>query len=480
MFSSDEAQARAEVPSGGGGTGARSIRELQEFVRIPSVSADPARTVDVERCAGWLAQRLKRAGLTTVRIVPTAGHPIVVARWQGAPGKATVLIYGHYDVQPARVEDGWRFPPFAAVVKDGHLYGRGASDDKGQMFTHVTAIERLLRANGTLPVNVVCLFEGEEEIGSPNLVPYLSRHREALAADFAVVSDTRMLSPDQPALTRSLRGQLALELEVLGPSHDLHSGSFGGAVHDPAQALCEIVARLHDGAGRIAVPGFYDRVRRHSRSARSAIMRHAASDASVLAEAGASTPWGESGYTIAERLALRPSLSVTGLVSGHTGQGPKSVIPARALAKLSFRLVPDQEPEEIAHLVRDYIASITPPTVRSTVHGQFAARPATIDPNHPAMRAAARAYARVFRRRPVLIASGGTIPAVSEFARILGIPTVLMGFASPGEAAHGPNEKFSLRNFHRGILTSMAFLGNLGGLRRADLRAGAQKRNAFA
>jgi acetylornithine deacetylase/succinyl-diaminopimelate desuccinylase-like protein len=437
--------------------------ELQAFVRLPSVSVDPARRDDVTRCAAWLAAQLTRVRLQRVRVMPTQGHPIVYGEWTGAPGRPTVLIYGHYDVQPPGAAREWTFPAFGGQIHDGFLHGRGASDDKGQLFTHVKAIEALLASRRRLPVNVKCLFEGEEEIGSTHLTPFLERNRRALRADAAVMSDTRMLGPDRPALTYSLRGQLALELDVRGQPHDLHSGNFGGAVHDPLQALCEIVARLHDRDGRIAIPHFYDRVRRWSDAERDYLARTGPSDEAVLREAGATVPWGEEGYSIYERLTLRPSLAVTGIQGGHSGPGPKGVIPTRAVAKLSFRLVPDQNPAEIERLVRRFVAAVTPPTMRARLRTHIRSRPALIDRRHPAMRAAARAYRRVFGRTPTWVRSGGSIPIVAELRRVLGVPTVLMGFASPGDSLHGPNEKFSLRNFQRGILCSARFLEEMAG-----------------
>jgi acetylornithine deacetylase/succinyl-diaminopimelate desuccinylase-like protein len=440
----------------------RFTAELQAFVRIPSVSSDPRRAGDVRRCGTWLASQLCHTGLTRVRVLPTPRHPIAYGEWLGAQGKPTILIYGHYDVQPAEPLTDWKFPPFGAEIRDGFLHGRGASDDKGQLFTHVKAIETLLKTMDRLPVNVKCLFEGGEEIGSPSLTAFLARNRRALKADTAVMSDTRMVGPDQPALTYSLRGQLALEIEVRGPSHDLHSGNFGGAVHDPLQALCEIVAKLHDERGRITIPGFYDRVRVWSGTERDYLARTGPSDQEILGETGAPTDWGERGYSVYERLTLRPSLAISGLRGGHGGEGPKAVIPCAAAAKLSFRLVPDQEPAEIERLVRSFVARVTPPTVRVAISTHIRSRPALIDRKHPAMRAATAAYRRVFGRAPLWLRSGGSIPVVNEFQRLFGIPTVLMGFASPGDNLHGPNEKFSLKNLQRGILTSIAFLEELG------------------
>ena len=436
--------------------------ELQAFVRIASVSGDPARRNDVTRCSGWLASQLRRAGLQRVRVVPTKRHPIVYGEWTSATGRPTVLIYGHYDVQPAEPVREWTHPPFGGEIHGGFLHGRGASDDKGQLFTHVKAIESLLAHVRRLPVNVKCLFEGEEEIGSTNLVPFLERNRRALRADAAIMSDTRMVDPDQPALTYALRGQLAVELNVEGQRSDLHSGNFGGAVHDPLQVLCEIVARLHGRDGRIAIPHFYDRVRRWSNTERDYLARTGPSDEAVLREAGATEQWGERGYSVYERLTLRPSLAVTGMYGGHTGVGPKAVIPRLAVAKMSFRLVLDQDPVEIERMVRAFIGRIAPPTVRITMKTHIRSRPALIDRKHPAMRAAATAYRHVFGRDPQWVRSGGSIPVVSEFRRVLGIPTVLMGFASPGDSLHGPNERFSLKNFQRGILTSVRFLDEFG------------------
>lgn len=450
----------------------QAVQQLQDFIRIPSVSSDPQKARDVKRCAKWLAQHLHTIGLHRVRVLPTGGHPIVYGEWLGATGKPTILIYGHYDVQPAEPESEWKIPPFAGIVRDGFIYGRGASDDKGQLFTHIKAIEALLRTTRHLPVNVKCLLEGEEEIGSPNLLPFIQRNRRALQTDAVVMSDTRMLSQDQPALTYALRGQLALELEVHGPDHDLHSGNFGGAVHDPLQALCEVIARLYDRTGHIAVPGFYDKVRRWDNSERRYLAQTGPSDADILHEAGASTAWGEQGYSLYERVTLRPSLAITGIRGGHGGVGPKGVIPCQAIAKLSFRLVPDQEPAEIEQLVRRYIERITPSTVRISVKTHTSARPVLLNRKNPAMRAAAAAYRRIFGQEPVWLRSGGTIPVVSQFQDVLGIPTVLMGFASPGDNLHGQNERFSVKNFHRGILTCMAFLEEFGHLSQHTRKQG--------
>ncbi len=439
----------------------RFVSELMELIRFPSVSAQPTQANATKQCAAWLAQHLSQIGLEQVQVVTTPRHPLVYAEWVHLPDQPTVLIYGHYDVQPADPLAEWHTPPFEPVVRGHHLIGRGASDDKGQMFVHLKALESYLQTTGGLPVNVKCLFEGEEEIGSPNLAPFLARHREMLAADLAVLSDTRISALDRPALTYSLRGALSVELEVTGPRQDLHSGNFGGAVHNPLQALCEIIASLHDANGRIAIPGFYHRVRKVSAEERTYMARNGPADAELLRDAQAEQGWGEAGFTGYERTTIRPSLSVNGITGGYQGRGPKSIIPAGASAKLNFRLVPQQDPHEIEQLFRAHIAHVTPPTVRTTVRTDFMAKPAGMPRHHPALRAASQAYQQGFGVMPTFLRSGGTIPAVNLFQEVLGIPTVLMGFGLPDDRIHGPNEKFDLRNFARGITTSMHFLAEV-------------------
>jgi acetylornithine deacetylase/succinyl-diaminopimelate desuccinylase-like protein len=448
------AYAQAERP--------RFLAELQKFIRFPTVSAQSKHAADIERCARWLAGHLRNIGLERVNIFPTPRHPVVYAEWCRARGEPTVLIYGHYDVQPAEPFNEWRTPPFEPTVRSNNLYGRGASDDKGQLFTHIKALEACLKTRGRLPVNVKCLFEGEEEIGSPNLKPFLQRNQRKLAADVAVMSDTRFLAPERPALTYALRGGLSLELEVSGQQTELHSGNFGGALHNPLQALCEIIAKLHDREGRIAIPGFYDRVRRWGEAERAFMARQGPSDAQFLRDARARQGWGERGYSLYERVTIRPALSVTGISGGYQGPGVKAVIPARAVAKLNFRLVPDQQPREIEQLVRQHLCQLTPAAVRSEVRTHLLARPALINRDHPAMRAAAAAYQRGFGAAPVFLRSGGTIPVVNALQELLGLPTVLLGFALPDDRLHAPNEKFHLPNFYRGIETCLWFLELIG------------------
>jgi acetylornithine deacetylase/succinyl-diaminopimelate desuccinylase-like protein len=444
----------------------KSLEELKEFIRFASVSAQPRHADDTAKCAVWLADHLTGIGLEQAQVIPTARHPIVHAEWRHAsPGIPTVLIYGHYDVQPAEPLEEWRSSPFEPLVRGDNIYGRGADDNKGQMLAHVKAIESFLKTAGALPVNVVCLFEGEEEIGSPNLGSFLVSNRSALAADCAVVSDTQIPGPGRPAITYALRGNLSVELEVRGPSRELHSGRFGGAIHNPLQALCEIVAKLHDNQGRIGIPGFYDRVRPWNVRERTYMRDVGPSDATVLRAAGAAKAWGESGYSLYERTTIRPALTVSGIVGGYQGPGVKAAIPAHAAAKLNFRLAPDQDPHEIDQLFREFILMITPSDASTRIRTLLCNEPALIDRDHPFLRAAGRAYHRAFGGPAVFLRSGGTIPIVGLVQKILEIPVVLMGFGLPDDRIHAPNEKFHLPNFGRGIETSIWFLAEMGAQR---------------
>jgi acetylornithine deacetylase/succinyl-diaminopimelate desuccinylase-like protein len=434
------------------------LEELKEFIRFPSVSSDPKHAGAIKACAEWLAKHMRQIGLQQVKVIPTKRHPIVLGEWKMAAGRPTILIYGHFDVQPADPLDAWHSPPFEPTVRGDRLYGRGASDDKGQLFIHLKAIESLLKTAGRLPVNVICLFEGEEEIGSPNLPAFLARNSCRLRADLAVVSDTRMLGPNRPALHYAERGALSAELEIIGPSHDLHSGNFGGAVHNPLQALCEILGKLHDPNGHIAIPGFYDRVLPLTASERRYMRQAGPKDQEILRDAHAEHAWGESEFSLYERTTMRPSVSINGIVGGYQGPGGKAVIPSRAAAKLNFRLVPAQDPDEITQLFRKYVEQNAPSTVDCKVRAGHGAKPVLINPAHPAFRTAARAYQRVFRVAPVFLRSGGTIPIVNAFQRFLRMPTVLMGFALPDSQFHAPNENLHLPTFERGIATSIWFL----------------------
>lgn len=448
----------------------RFVRELIDFVRVPSVSAQPGHAQDVRAAAQWLASELRRIGLEDVRVCPTARHPIVYAQWLHAANRPTIIIYGHYDVQPAEPLTAWRSPPFAPVVRGSNLYGRGACDDKGQLYAHVKALEAYLQTLGRLPVNVKCIFEGEEEIGSPNLKQFIMRNRTALSATGAVISDTRMLGPNRPALIYALRGGLALELEVRGPAGDLHSGTFGGAIHNPLQATCEMIAALHDRHGRVAIPHFYDQVRTWSAAERAAMAESGPTDDEIRLSARLPhrlRTLGERGFSQYERTTIRPALTINGLDGGYRGTGGKAVIPTVARAKLSFRLVPDQEPDTIERQFRAYLAAIAPPTVDVDVSVQSRSQPALIDQRSAVVAAAVTALRRGFDAEPVFVRSGGGIPVVNTFREVLGIPTALMGFALPDDRIHAPNEKFYMPNFYRGINACIWLLAAL-----ADKQAG--------
>ncbi|MBI5671306.1 MAG: dipeptidase [Chloroflexi bacterium] len=440
----------------------RFRQQLFELLRIPSISTDPQRVADVQRAAQWVADDLRRIGMQRVDIMPTAGHPVVYAEWQGAGENApTVLVYGHYDVQPAELEAGWTSDPFEPVIRDGRIYARGSSDDKGQAFAHVKAAESLL-ATGSSPVNLKFLIEGEEEIGSPNLGAWVREHRDLLRADVCVISDTSILAIDQPSICYALRGLAYMEVEVWGPKQDLHSGGFGGMVHNPAQALAEIIAALHNPDGSVAVPGFYDDVLPLSDDERAELQRSAAPESYWRDMTGVPQFWGEPAYALHERVGGRPTLEINGFVSGFYGAGSKTVLPAKALAKISCRLVANQNPRRIFELVRDQIARLTPPTVRSEVRLIAEAFPAMTDPREPAIQAASAAYEKGWGRRPLFERGGGTLPIMADLQRELNVPVVLLGFGLRSDGAHGPDEHFSVEMFHKGIDTAIYFFEELG------------------
>ncbi|MFO7321819.1 MAG: dipeptidase [Chloroflexota bacterium] len=434
------------------------LEQLKELIRIPSVSTNPENAGDVRRAAEWLAADMRRIGMD-VEIVDTPGHPIVYGEWLGAgPDKPTVLIYGHYDVQPAERETGWDTDPFEPVIKDGKLYARGSSDDKGQMFAQLKAVESLLLSDAKSPVNIKFLAEGEEEVSSLHLGEFVTANRERLKADVCVISDSGILAKDQPSIVYSLRGLTYMELHVQGPDKDLHSGGFGGGVHNPAQALCELIAALHNPDGSIAVPGFYDDVLPLSAQEREEIKKTDWTEEEWLRITGVPQVWGEAGYSLRERIGARPTLEVNGLLSGFTGEGAKTVLPAKAMAKISCRLVANQSPQRIYELVRDYIAQITPPTVRSEVRLLHTGEPALVDLNSPAIQLAITAYEKGWGKTPVFVREGGSIPIVADFQRELGLPVILMGFGLDTDGAHGPNEHFDIEMYYRGIDTAIYFL----------------------
>jgi len=436
----------------------RHLSQLKDFVRIPSVSADPGRRNEVERCAAWLAKCLERAGLET-EVTPTSGHPIVRAQWVHARDRPTVLIYGHYDVQPPGAASEWRSPPFEPIVRGGNLFGRGASDDKGQLFAHVSALESILRATGRLPVNVLCVFEGEEEIGSPSLLARLAYDPSKFGADLAVVSDAPGLGADCPAITYGLRGMLTLELEVRRPGGDVHSGIFGGAVPDAMQTLCSVIASLQDQSGRVAVPGFLDRVVIPGLRERAFMARMGPSDTDILRIAGVDQTIGEPGFTVYEQTTILPALTVTRISDERAGS-----VSSIARATIDIRLVAEQRPDEIETLFRRHVAASAPIWARARVSARARVPPVTVDRSHPAMHAAAEAYVRGFRIEPSFLRLGGTIPIVSGLHHYLGIPVLMMGFALMDDRMHAPNEKFHLPNFFRGIETSIWFLSKAGAI----------------
>jgi acetylornithine deacetylase/succinyl-diaminopimelate desuccinylase-like protein len=438
------------------------LEQLKDWLRIPSISTLSEHKADVRHAAEWLRAHFMLMGMTHAKVFETPGHPIVYAEWLGAPGAPTVLVYGHYDVQP--VDDPgkqWLSHPFEPVVRDGKLYARGATDDKGQTFTQMKAVQSLL-ATGQMPVNIKFMVEGEEECGSINAYAFVEEHTDLLAADVVVISDTHILGPDRPSIAIGLRGMTYMEVEVCGPSRALHSGVYGGIVHNPAQALAEILAALHDSDGRVAVPGFYDDVVELSAEQRAALAQVPFTLERLERETGLTVPWGEAGYELHERLGIRPTLEINGLVSGWTGEGSKTVLPDTALAKVSCRLVPNQDPLKILQLVRQRVAALTPPTVRSEVRLLHTGNWAVVDPQSPYIQAAARAYEFGFGAAPVYLREGGSIPIIGTFQKALGTPAVLLGFGLPDDNLHAPNEKFTLSNFYRGMKTAAYFYQQVG------------------
>jgi acetylornithine deacetylase/succinyl-diaminopimelate desuccinylase-like protein len=443
----------------------RFRQELFDLLRIPSLSGDPAHAEDVRHAAEWLAEHLNGLGAENVAVKSTAGHPVVYGEWLGAgPSKPTVLVYGHYDVVPAAIEDGWDTPPFEPVEKDGKIYARGATDDKGQLFIHVKAFEAYKQAGDGPPVNLKFLLEGEEEVSSPNLRPFLEDNLDLLKADVCVISDSSMTSIDEPSVMHSLRGMTYIEVEVEGPNDDLHSGFYGGAVHNPALALVEILSKLHYPDHSIAVPGFYDDVVPLTEAERAEVAKTDMSDDQLKQATGVPAVWGESAYTIRERVSARPTLEINGLLSGWTGPGPKTIIPGKAMAKVSCRLVGNQDPNKIYEQIKRYVESITPSTVKVDVRLLTTGKPALIDFTIPEMQAAARAYEIGWGATPVFTRGGGSIPIVADIYNLMKMPVVMMGYGLDTDGLHGTNEHFSIEMFHRGIETAIVYLEELAQL----------------
>lgn len=436
------------------------LAELFDFLRFPSVSTDSRHRDDVRRCADFLMAKFTSMGFAA-QLHETPGHPIVVARSAPRDDRPTVLVYGHYDVQPVDPLDEWDTPPFEPTLVGDKIYARGATDNKGQHFAHILGVEETLKQHGELPVNVVFLLEGEEEIGSPHLAPFLADHRDELRCDVCAVSDTGMIGPGIPTLTYGLRGIACLEFTLRGPARDLHSGVYGGAVPNPATEIARIVASLHDAEGRVRIPGFYDRVVPLEAWEREMWSSLPDGDAATLDETGAPALWGEAGYTALERRWGRPTAEVNGIGGGYQGEGSKTVIAREAMAKLSFRLVPDQDPEEILRLASQHLEKVCPPSCRIEVDLGHTGPAYVMDPHSRHGLAAQRALARAFSGEPRLIREGGSIPIIQAIHDTLGVDSLLLGLALPDCQIHAPNENFTVTNFEAGIRLNRALLEEL-------------------
>lgn len=437
----------------------RFLNELKSLLRIPSISTLPEHAPDCRRTAETLVAELKRIGMENTRLIETGGHPLVYADWLHADAKPTVLIYGHYDVQPTDPLDEWLSPPFEPVERNGNLYARGGADDKGQVFMQVKALESLLAADGKLPLNVRVLLEGEEEVGGEGIAEFVASQPAQLKADFALISDTEMFAPGLPTLCVGLRGMIYTEIEVRGAKTDLHSGMYGGAAPNPFVALAQIIARLKDEQGHILIPGIYDDIIPPS-PAELATWRSLPFDEEHyrIAEVGSSQLVGESGYSVLERTWARPTLDVHGMPGGFTGAGAKTVIPAKAQAKISMRLVPGMTPAKTFELYKKYVQQLVPAGIELSVRLIHSGDPSLVPVDNPYIQAATRALHEVWQKDTVFIRSGGSIPIVGDFDRHLGIPSVMMGFGLPDDNIHAPNEKFNLHNFELGIRSLIRFL----------------------
>jgi acetylornithine deacetylase/succinyl-diaminopimelate desuccinylase-like protein len=440
----------------------RYLEELKAFLAIPSISALPEHAGDVKRCAEWCVGEMERIGLQHVKLLDTPGNPVVYGDWLNAPGAPTILFYGHYDVQPVDPLELWESPPFEATIRDGEIYARGSADDKGQVFMHFKAIEAHLKQNSKLPVNMKIILEGEEEVGSVNLDDFIRAHKDDLAADVVVISDSGMFGRGVPSICYGLRGLVYFQLDLRGSSTDLHSGSFGGAVANPAFVLSQVLAQMKDRGGRIRIPGFYDDVVPLTEEERKAWATLPYNEKKYKKDFGIPKLFGETGYTTLERTWARPTFEVNGLLSGFTGEGAKTVLPAVAMAKVSMRLVPNQHPDTIADLFDAHVKAITPKTVELKVTRMHGGKPWMTAYENPFVQAAARAIEKGFGRPPVFTREGGSIPVVSTFQEELGLPSVLFGVGLPDENAHAPNEKLDLSNFHNGIIASAYLYDEIG------------------
>ena len=448
--------------------GERFVEELKALLRIPSISTTPERAGDVRKAAEFVAEGLRSAGMENVRLIETStadrqGHPLVYADWLHAEGKPTVLCYGHYDVQPPDPLDEWKSPPFEPEERNGNLYARGAVDDKGQMWMHVKALESLLKSEGKLPVNIKVIVEGEEEVGGEGIAAYVREHGDVLKADAALVSDTEMFAPELPTLCVGLRGMIYTELEARGAATDLHSGMYGGAAPNPFVGLAQIVAKLKDEDGRISIPGFYDGIEEPTGEELTAWKSLPFDEEHYRAtEVGSTQLTGEPGYSVLQRTWARPTMDVHGMPGGFTGAGAKTVIPAKATAKISFRLVPGMKPDAIFEKYRKFVEQIAPRGLQISVRMIHSGEPIVVSTDNSYIHAAAAAMKQVWGKDTVYVRGGGSIPIVGDFVRELGIPTVMMGFGLPDDNLHAPNEKFHLANFHHGIESIVRFFDLVG------------------
>ncbi|MBK9228040.1 MAG: dipeptidase [Ignavibacteria bacterium] len=442
------------------------VEELKEFLRIPSISTNPENRDDVRNCAEYVGKRLNEIGLENVKIYETELHPIVYGDWlKAGEDKPTILIYGHYDVQPVDPVELWTAPPFEPVIRGGNIFARGATDDKGQVFIHMKSIEAHMKNNSSLPVNVKFLIEGEEEIGSVNLDKFIESNKDLLKCDYVVVSDTSMFGEEIPSICYGLRGLAYMQVEVTGPNRDLHSGSFGGGVDNPINALAHIITKLKDDKGKILIDGFYDDVIDLSEKEREEYSKLPFNEAQYKEGLEIDEVFGEEGYSTLERVSARPTLDCNGIWGGFQGEGAKTVLPSKAAAKISMRLVPNQHPKKIEKLFTDYVNKIAPKTVKVKVKDLHGGMGALTPLDSPAMGAAVIAIKKAFGKDPLFTREGGSIPVVNVFQTILGAPTILLGFGLPDENAHSPDEHFNLKNFHRGILTAAYYLDELSKLK---------------
>ena len=437
------------------------VEELKDFLRIPSISTIPENRTDILNAANFVADKLRTAGLSRIEIYRTENHPIVYGEWLGAPGKPTLLIYGHYDVQPVDPIELWTNLPFDPVVKDGKIWARGATDDKGQVYVHIKSVEAFIRTYGSLPINIKFLVEGEEEIGSESLESFLEQNKEMLKCDAVLVSDSSLYAPGLPTITYGLRGLSYLEVEVTGPNKDLHSGTYGGAVPNPINILAEMISKLHDKNGKITIPNFYNDVVKISKKERSNFSKLKFSERQYKKEIGVSELPGEKGYSILEKVWARPTLDCNGIWGGFTEPGAKTVIPSKASAKISMRLVPNQDPKKVAKLFTKYFKSIAPGSVKVSIKNLHGGYPVSVPLDDKIILKAAKAMEKAFGKRTVFMRDGGSIPIIVDFMKLLKAPAVLMGLGLDNENAHSPDEHFDLTHFKLGILSSAHFIDEL-------------------